>query len=393
MITIIGINDTTHVKIYRLIKGGMEEVLEYELTVNRLEAKVVDLTKIYKNITGEYNEEVYYKVVSDKRIALLLGEGDWHIGLIPSTEGGFLGEEFIFAPGSWHGVYIYAFEDAEVTIYDAKGKLLKKIRLWQNGSTLIGLPKREVIRIVSTGRIAIFNNEHNGGQAMISDQGRFKGRHLAGAVRTALFITAYEPCQVKVYDYTGKLVGTHTFTKEEVEEGKPFIIDNLSYLTAVPMRVIATGDVTVVTDSTGDWPIYRGNFFMYADSGEELRIYTPGSITIFTPYNCKLWIDGQPIDSTANQYWRLTGNTTHIIKADKPIIVQVTHSHTITYVPCDKDAEVVLPPPSPSKKVPATGPMPGLMYGGTSLYYVILIAIVIIVLLATMYLKLFRKSK
>ncbi len=349
-VTIIGINDTTHIRIYRLLKGGAEEVLEYEAVVNRFEAKNINLTTIYRNITGIYDEEVYYKIISDKRIAVLLGEGDWHIGLTPSTKGGFLGKEFVFAPGSWHGVYIYAFEDADITIYSAKGKVLKKIKLWQNESALVGLPKRTVIRVVSTGRIAIFNNEHNGGMAMISDQGRFRGRHLAGAVRTALFITAYEPCQVKIYDYTGKLVGTHKFTKDEVESGKPFIIDNLNYLTAVPMRVVATGDVTVVTDSTGDWPTYRGNFFMYADAGEELRIYTPGVIVIFTPYDCKLWIDGQPIDSTANQYWHIIGNTTRVIRSDKPLIIQVIHSHTVTYVPCDVDAEAVLPPPAPSSK-------------------------------------------
>lgn len=349
-VTIIGINDTTHVKIYRLIKGGAEKILEYETIVNRFEARSIDLTTIYKNITGVYDEEVYYKIISDRRIAVLLGEGDWHIGLVPSTKGGFLGSEFVFAPGSWHGVYIYAFEDADITIYSVNGKILKKIKLWQNESTLIGLPKRTVIRVVSTGRIAIFNNEHNGGMAMISDRGRFRGKHLAGAVRTSLFITAYEPCQVKIYDYTGKLVGTHKFTKDEVESGKPFIVDNLSYLTAVPIRVIATGDVTVVTDSTGDWPAYRGNFFMYADAGEELRIYTPGILVVFTPYDCKLWIDGQPIDSIANQYWHIIGNTTHMIKADKPLIVQIIHSHTVTYVPCDRDAEIVLPQPAPSSK-------------------------------------------
>ena len=191
------------------------------------EASLAKMETIRFNLT-----KGFYMIKASSRIIALLYIGPEDTvraavtTQIPSTSGGYVGQEFLFiqltAP-----LYIHAFEDAEVRAYNAEGKELGRITLGQNDTKefkIAGVKPGDVIRISSTGRIAAAQVADQGMMFAVDATGRFKGNNLFGGhyeTRGHIILLAYQPCKAVVYLGREKAkIGEHVFTNEEVFKNK-----------------------------------------------------------------------------------------------------------------------------------------------------------------------------
>ncbi|NIM45897.1 MAG: hypothetical protein GTO54_09795, partial [Nitrososphaeria archaeon] len=106
-LTIVGLHDDTTVKVYDLDDKGVIA----SFTINGMEFRRISLAN-----------ETYFKVVSDRLVSVLLSGGGWKewgghgaSAFYPSTDGGYVGDQFIFAPINATNT-IFFIEDAHVTI-------------------------------------------------------------------------------------------------------------------------------------------------------------------------------------------------------------------------------------------------------------------------------------
>jgi hypothetical protein len=138
--------------------------------------------------------KTYFKVVADKRIAVLIGGGanynvqegiGWTIHTYyPSTDGGFAGKEFIFkgfsqimGDGPVTFATLHALENAKVDIYEA-GRLAKSVEVKAN-VTLSDLKiLRRIYRVVSTGRIILSTWGMFSFTVVPSADGGYVGKHF-----------------------------------------------------------------------------------------------------------------------------------------------------------------------------------------------------------------------
>jgi len=380
---VVGYNQTEY-RLYNLSAAGTGKTLGMEDSIGRMGLKT------YTVRPG------YYLLESSKRLFVMLRVAD-HIDsdvgtYIPATSGGFVGREFIFYPQGT--LTILAYEDAKVAVYTSKGKKLQEFQLWQNETKEITVVASEVCRVVSTGRIAIIQTGEVVGLQLINARNLPVGKHFLGkAHRTDkpyMMVIAYEPCKVTLQFKDKKF--EHTFTESEVEQMKVWLLTLYDLTATSPVEVKSTGDVTVYVATmggaeygVGDYPSSLG-FQVALPANVEYRAITPGGGVVFTPYPTRLEVDGAYIETVAGQFIPLSGNTVHVIKADKPVIVQIRGSSEGYQAPddgfclvSDKDA-VVLPPPKPSEKGKGGGglgiPVEALAGGAA----IAVIAIVIIVL-------------
>ena len=98
-LTIVGIHDDTRVEVHNLADEGVIA----SFTIDRMEFRRISL-----------DNETYFKVVSDKLVSALLSGGGWRQSdgtvihgastFYPSVDGGYIGDEFIFAPvnSTWY---------------------------------------------------------------------------------------------------------------------------------------------------------------------------------------------------------------------------------------------------------------------------------------------------
>ncbi|MEM2904832.1 MAG: hypothetical protein QW587_03740 [Candidatus Bathyarchaeia archaeon] len=254
---IVGINDTTSVKVYDISGGGLR--LLDEAVVNRLQLHTVKV-----------RSGTAFKVVADKLVSVALSGGQTYLNgghlFYPSTDGGFAGTEFIFMAlpssetpgmpmkaGDRHAVY--AVDDAKVSLYDAAGKLLKEYELQANKSAKLDLSYRSVFRIQSTGRIMVGTWDWSGYTALPSAFGGFRGTRfyatpdasVEGTV--ALVVTAQEqPVTVAVYDLdSGSKMVEKSLAAYELWNINKGVRD----LAAKRILVEATGQVMVFAAQAG----------------------------------------------------------------------------------------------------------------------------------------------
>jgi len=304
--------------------------------------------------------EGYYLIESEKRIAAFIGgrprEGVIEGSFVPATSGGLVGKEFIFTP--FTNLDIIAIEDSEVTVFDAKGKKTISFKLWQNETKELSLLKGEVFRVVSTGRIAIqVNHGYSAGYQLVDVRGLpfgrwfvFQGR--AGAFdRTFMFVVPYEPCRVTIVQRNEKL--THEFTASDVEAMRFWIAYTREY--SAMIKITATGDISVFI-SNGNY--YPNSTYPESVSGSQIalppnmeyRFISPGGGAVFAPYDTNLELDGAKLFLAAGSYTPLSELTTHSLKADQPIIVEVLGTYWDGfYILSDMDS-VYYGPPKPSEK-------------------------------------------
>ena len=165
-LSVVGYNDSTHVTVYD-ITGEGSRVLD-SFTVNRMETYRLQLPK-----KGNYSIETFFKVVSDKPIAVLMHGGinyieenqeTWGTNLFyPSTDGGFAGKEFIFLSAQSAALVrrkgedyvVFGVEDSDVVVQDAKGNVVITKHVAANSSIRLPLYPGKVYRVVSSGRIMV----------------------------------------------------------------------------------------------------------------------------------------------------------------------------------------------------------------------------------------------
>ena len=384
---IVGYNKTNF-RFYNLSAAGTRKALSFEDSIGRMELKVYD-----RIVLG------YYLIESDNRLFIMLKVAD-HIDsdvgtYIPATSGGFLGQEFIFYPRGT--ITILAYEDTKVTVYNSKGKKLYEFHLWQNETKYIAAVAGEVYRVVSTGRIAIIQTGEVIGTNLIDCRNLPRGKYFLGKVHRVdkpyVMVIAYEPCKVILHFKDKKY--EHTFTKDEVEKMKVWILTLYDLAATSPVRVESTGDVTIYVCTMGSAEYGIGNYpsslglQVAIPANVEYKAITPGGGVIFTPYETKLEIDGAIVETVAGQFIPISGNTVHVVKANKPVIIQIRGSSGGYQAPddgfclvSDKDA-IVLPPPKPSEKGKG-GEL------GISIEMIAIVAIVVVLVLA---LAMLRKRK
>ncbi len=284
---------------------------------------------------------------------------------IPSTSGGYVGQEFLFiqltAP-----LYIHAFEDAEVRAYNAEGKELGRITLGQNDTKefkIAGVKPGDVIRISSTGRIAAAQVADQGMMFAVDATGRFKGNNLFGGhyeTRGHIILLAYQPCKAVVYLGREKAkIGEHVFTDEEVFKNK--------YWTMARPRtslywITSTGNVSALVgegDLGNTPPDMRGVAFAAICSGETFKTYAPSGIVIFPTAKGTVRIGEEAFQVDAGQpmvlyrgAYEITATMNLVIEAlgNGEQDPQHPMSHDGEYLLPDKDVGLNLGPPKPGVK-------------------------------------------
>jgi len=259
-LTVVGYNDSTHVTVYD-ITGGGSNVLGIS-SVDRMKAYTMQLP-----MDGTFSIETFFKVVSDRPIAVLMAGGfsllQGAIVFYPSTDGGFAGKEFIFVTRGrdrpltrmgWDYV-AFAIEDSVVEVRDKDDRVIRTLTVAANSSKRLELFYNKVYRIRSTGRVTISSWTTSSFTACPTAMGGYSGRlsfsnpdirtDLGSAI---LLIVAQEsPAEVRVYDVsTGSLVVERVLQSREVW----FIDRNVADLHGLRLMVQSDEEVIVYAGST-----------------------------------------------------------------------------------------------------------------------------------------------
>jgi len=219
----------------------------------------------------------------------------------------------------------------------------------------------QVYRIVSTGRIAVMQTEDKTGQPLVDARGMPRGRYFQAAfyqsMNAYMFVAAYEPCRAAVC-FRGMKIYEHESSGGEAEGFIVWVqkLEADKIKTGI-IEVRSTGDVSVTIGLLGLSPQFIGKYPCYlggqvvVPAGVEYKFVVPGGGVVFAPQGGRLEIDGAEVDMAPGQYLELTNETVHVVKADKPVIVQVrgTEGDDGFYALSDKDA-VFYSPPKPSQK-------------------------------------------
>jgi len=358
LLLVIGLSDNTSLRLYNLSRYGLEKNAVWSGSVNRMGRVVIPVSR------------GFYVLHASSRVAAALCL-DWNSTrneggfFYPATTGGFVGKEFIFLVFDYgEGIpTVYAFEDAEVKVYDASGNLVEKHRLWQNDTRTLHLFKGSMYRIVSTGRIAVIQMSDDRIMMAVSPYGGFKGRWLIGGTHHSCGIfaaVAYRPCKVVVEDAKRRIkVQEHAFTPEEVDSGRPWSVGvRLTLL----LKFTSNAPITVLTGEDGDELDIEhmvGVAIASVKAGEEFRVYAPSGLVIFVLEDGKLEVDGAEYTASAGQYLTFERGT-HIIKPESNLIIEIIGNRgssiysapvpAILYLLSDKDVDLKLPPLQPSEK-------------------------------------------
>lgn len=387
---IIGINDSTSIEVFDLSTGDVVS----SATLDRMEVHTVYLGTRVSSTTEPDVEGTYFKVVSDKLVSVCLMGGfenlygklnPWYEDegfstIYPSTDGGFLGNEFIFMTTNscwspviyvleWEVYHIFAIETSHVTVYDAEG-LVTEFDVSAGSLEIISdMKTMNVYRIASTGRIMIAGLNMGSFIYLPSMTGGFVGRNFAGTMpgsiymspREAVMVAAQEDCEVSVYDLgrpgwhvalTGPDIKKTLAAREQWYD--------ISMKIEIPLRIESTGDITVLMGRGGIGlreppPEHLGDdvAFLGARAGESLTFYAPTSAILFAPEDSTVEIDGVFVPMKADEYRMLLGGI-HVIHADIPIIIEVLGSGSDnqydnwgSYIISPQGLEVTYPEPPP----------------------------------------------
>jgi hypothetical protein len=206
-LTIIGNHNDTKAKIYLL----PECILKEDFVINKMEKRVFNL-----------QNGTFFKVVTSKPVTVVLagGEGielgnDVISTFWTSTDGSFIGKEFIFQafPGTIGcSYYIYALEDSNVKLLDENFTEVSKYNLKHNEVKNLGiiLANKRIYRIVSTGSIMLNSFSDSRSYFFPSLEGSFLGKIFYGIADATpgdvwddwkfLLINTLNDTKIKIFD-------------------------------------------------------------------------------------------------------------------------------------------------------------------------------------------------
>ncbi|MEM3046358.1 MAG: hypothetical protein QW057_04655 [Candidatus Bathyarchaeia archaeon] len=395
---VIGYNDSTNVQVWDITRP--EPVLRESFQVNRM--GVVNKTARADNV---YNTTIpsktYFKVVADKPVAVMVG-GGWNFGygfdlFYPSTDGGYVGQEFIFmaiynrgrgerpAPGGT----IFALEDAKVTVYDNKSAVYWEREMKANTSRTVAFLSGAVYRVVSTGRIMVATWSQWTVKAVPAPLGGFRGTYFfvyqdAGphttVERVAMIIVNQEKAShVKVVDTTND----QTMTEKDLSpHGVWFLTSQEADFMNKPVMVKSTNDVVVLSGTTYSMNPTPTNMFpdvtvVGVRANTPTTLYVISKAVAFSPRaTARVSIGAVTLTIPQGRYAELpTGLIT--VNSNSTLIVEIISQPSTTYptsgdpVPLNPvaldswgtylltadGAELTYPPPKPS------GGMDVMLYG------------------------------
>jgi hypothetical protein len=325
LLYIVGNHDGTTVRIY--LMPDFRTIADF--SIDKMELRTVEVHG------GEM-----FKVVASMPATLVLAGGteiEERTSAIStfytSTEGGYVGREFIFP--SFHdeagsGVYaVYALEKAEVTIFNSAGGEVERFDLGTNEFRDFGLDSFQVFRLVSTGYVMLqsFSEKAPVGWMTIwkshgvpSLKGRSVGTYFyarginpgwqaGGALPKFKFMfTSAEAVRVTAFDLKEGL----KIKEEKVDAGedKPlyffeqhffFQTDRLAFL-----NILANGGGLIVGGLRG---------------GDSVYIYVPSDESFLFAYDeTVLEFDDAQYSMSANEAFRLPEGF-HKIGSDKTVII------------------------------------------------------------------------
>ncbi|MEM3046983.1 MAG: hypothetical protein QW057_07885 [Candidatus Bathyarchaeia archaeon] len=376
---VVGLTDGTKVSVYDIT--GEPAKLMKEGTINRMGL-----------LTVETEKETYYKVVSDKPVAVSVGAGNVVLErgpggsmFYPAVDGSYVGKDFIFMAQSggnttypYIGLTIYAVEDAAVTVKDSAGNEITSVVLTANSFYDVSglVRRRQMVQVQSTGRIMIASWWGGRFTSLPSVTGDFIGRKFFGYInyyqivwevqpggRTSwsnqggqgMFIVyAYEPSDVKVYDLaSGQLLYNKTLgnvgdywyvygpTAPPPTSGNdPPSTPYDPNLAPKHLRFESTGNIAVWSGDGGDspakiaqpahWGETADITFTAGIDAKDFWFYAPQKAVIFAPTDVNVNVNGSAKSLKKDTYLTLTSGYYHVT-SNNPIIVQVMAGASTDY--------------------------------------------------------------
>lgn len=314
---VVGVNYSTKVSVYDL-PTGREVGLR---VINRME-----------NYTLSIPFGTYFKVTSDKPVvASIASFGRFGHSFYPSTSGGFVGREFIFmarAPEEPETEYkIFAFEDAEVVIYDSAGRQAHRTKVSSYSIGRASLKPGAVYRVASTGRIMFSVWSRDGFTLSPSSTGGFIGRRFYGNLaRAGVFIFfAHEESLVKAYEYNplGVMAPRPTIERR-LKPGEHYWE---RFRPPVSLFIESSGDISVLCGDThvdNMEPRFVGDDISVigVKADQKLNFYAPAEAVVFAPKDLKALIDGEEVSIPKDGFYVL-GPGHHDLKANSTVILQI----------------------------------------------------------------------
>jgi len=399
---IIGINDSTSIEVFDLSTGDVIS----SATLDRMGVHTVYLGRRVSSTSEPYAEGTYFKVVADKKVAVLLSGGSpqiYRAVYYPSTDGGSAGKEFIFKAVNgtyepviyvweWDTSVIFGLEPAHVTVYDDAGDKLDEFEVSANVREWCKLISGKVYRVVSTGRTMIASIGIGSFTYAPSATGGFIGKSFYGLMTgggmgsdtfagscQSFMVMAQEDCEISAYSLLKpewqRALGPDL--KKTLKAGE--VLFDTSFKQQTPIRIESTGDIMVLF-GRGYWG--WGTTFTSAitspenigddvsniavEADKKMTFFAPTGAVIFAPKSLSIVIDGAMISMKADEYRVLMGGP-HTIESSAPVIVEVLseanskHSGVLgeegyienrfdnwaTYLTATQTLEVTYPPPPP----------------------------------------------
>lgn len=274
-LTILGNHNETNVKIFLFPGPSLKE----DFWVNRLEKRV------FKIQNGSF-----FKIVSSKPVTVVLAGGEGvEVGndavstFWTSTDGGFIGKEFIFQAiqgkvGSSY--YLYALEDCEVKLLSENGVEAAKYSLKAGDvKNLLEVTQFKTYRIASTGMVMLQSFSGSRSVFFPSLEGGFVGKTFVGRAEAKpgevwqewqfLVVNPLKDTKVKIMDleykrpydefevpsgnnYSLKIKPSLIF----VESDNPITVMHLSYGHPFKSNYIGGGLVCLVIKAGQTAPLY-----------------------------------------------------------------------------------------------------------------------------------------
>jgi hypothetical protein len=427
---IIGVN-VTHVEVFDLSTGDIIS----STTLDRMEVHTVNLGTRVSSTTDPDVEGTYFKVVADKKVAVLLSGGSPQIfrsTYYPSTDGGYSGKEFIFKAvnGTWEPVIyvwewditiIFGVESAHVKVYDDAGNTLHEFDVAANSYGRLNLLSGKVYRVVSTGRIMISTVSRECFAYGPSATGGFIGKSFYGVMAggggdtwagsyQSFVVIAQEDCEISAYSLLKPELqrGLGADLTETLSAGEVFL--DASFGQQTPLRIDSTGDIMVIF-GRGDyaWGLPEAELVLSpenlgddvsmipVEADKEAIFFAPTGAVIFAPESLSIVIDGALISMKADEYRVLMGGS-HTVQSSAPVIIEVLSDantragvgagvgeswasvhyrfdNWATYLTPTQTLEVIYPPPPPPGSLTELYTYIG---AGVSAVVIVVVAVVIL---------------
>jgi hypothetical protein len=349
-VSIVGFDDGTNVKVYTL----PDKTLVSEASLNAMENHWVQLAngtafKVVSNklvsvtVLGGFLPG-YYRG-GDKQFSPNLDEGTYIQGFYTSTDGSYIGKEFIFmASQAKAGVpyRVHALEDSEVTIYKDDGSTYTSFKLKANEFKDLSFKAFDVYKVTSTGHIMI-QSDGPGGYADLaftipSAQGGFVGKVFysiscrEGEQTTwdpvadrGFRISAVEDTTVTVWDVASKRI----LQEVEVKEGIGLSIkpnaDEVLIESSKPITLMSVGNGSYARSY--EWSYIAGVQYIGVRPNEETPFFLPTNSSVeayvFAYENTVAEIDDFKVTIRADEPFLITTPGNHKIIADKNVVIQI----------------------------------------------------------------------